>query len=202
MRATLFRSFGLTALPTLTVSMLLYGQETQDTTRLAELVVTPTRLPTPADAVVSSVTVITGEDLRARGVRFVQDALREVPGAAVVQVGSFGGVSSLFLRGGESDYVKVLIDGVPANQSGGAFNWANLTTDNVDRIEIMRGPGSVIYGSDAVSGVVQIFTRGGGHLRHVEWTRRRPRRNSSPHLLGGCQPVRHRRHVPVQQRLR
>ena len=79
----------------------------------------------------------------------------------MVQVGSFGGVTSLFLRGGESDYVKVLIDGVPANQAGGAFNWANLTTDNVDRIEILRGPGSVIYGSDAVSGVVQIFTRQG-----------------------------------------
>ncbi len=137
------------------------GQDTQDTTKLAELVVTPTRLPTPPDAVVSSVTVIEGDDLRARGVRFLQDALREVPGAAVVQGGSFGAVTSVFLRGGESDYVKVLIDGVPANQSGGAFNWANLTTDNVDRIEILRGPGSVIYGSDAVSGVVQIFTRRG-----------------------------------------
>ncbi len=137
------------------------AQETQDTTRLEELVVTPTRLPTEPDGVVSSVTSIKGEDLRTRGVHFVQDALREVPGASVVQVGSFGGVTSLFLRGGESDYVKVLIDGVPANQAGGAFNWANLTTDNVDRIEILRGPGSVIYGSDAVSGVVQIFTRQG-----------------------------------------
>lgn len=137
------------------------AQDAQDTTRLKDLVVTPTRLPTPPDEVVSSVTTISGDDLRVRGVRFVQDALREVPGAAVVQVGSFGGVSSLFLRGGESDYVKVLIDGVPANQPGGAYNWANLTTDNVDRIEILRGPGSVIYGSDAVSGVVQIFTRRG-----------------------------------------
>jgi vitamin B12 transporter len=139
----------------------LAAQETQDTTRLPELIVTPTRLPTRPEAVVSSVTTISGEDLRARGVRFVQDALREVPGAAVVQVGSYGGVSSLFLRGGESDYVKVLVDGVPVNQPGGAYNWAHLTTDNVDRIEILRGPGSVIYGSDAVSGVVQIFTRRG-----------------------------------------
>ena len=137
------------------------AQQPQDTTRLEELVVTPTRLPTPPDEVVSSVTTISGGDLRARGVRFVHDALREVPGASVVQVGSFGGVTSLFLRGGESDYVKVLIDGIPANQPGGAFNWANLTTDNVDRIEILRGPGSVIYGSDAMSGVVQIFTRRG-----------------------------------------
>jgi vitamin B12 transporter len=139
----------------------LSAQETQDTTRLPELIVTPTRLPTPADAVVASVTTISGEDLRARGIRFVQDALRDVPGVTVVQAGSYGGVSSLFLRGGESDYVKVLVDGVPVNQSGGAYNWANLTTDNVDHIEILRGPGSVIYGSDAVSGVVQIFTRRG-----------------------------------------
>jgi vitamin B12 transporter len=137
------------------------AQQTQDTTQLEELVVTPTRLPTPPDEVVASVTTISGDDLRSRGVHFVQDALREVPAASVVQVGSFGGVTSMFLRGGESDYVKVLIDGVPANQPGGAFNWANLTTDNVERIEVLRGPGSVIYGSDAVSGVVQIFTRQG-----------------------------------------
>ena len=139
----------------------LHAQDARDTTQLQELVVTPTRAPTPADAVVSSVTVIEGADLRARGLRFVQDALREVPGAMAVQAGSYGGVSSLFLRGGESDYVKVLIDGVPVNQSGGGYNWANLTTDNVDRIEILRGPASVIYGSDAVTGVVQVFTRGG-----------------------------------------
>jgi vitamin B12 transporter len=137
------------------------AQAGQDTTRLKELVVTATRLPTSPDQVVSSVTIIQGDDLRARGVRFVQDALREVPGAMVVQGGSYGGVSSLFLRGGESDYVKVLLDGAPVNQSGGAYNWANLTTDNVDRIEVLRGPGSVLYGSDAVSGVVQIFTRRG-----------------------------------------
>jgi vitamin B12 transporter len=146
----------------------LAAQETQDTTRLPELIVTPTRLPTTADAVVSSVTTISGDDLKARGIRFVQDALRDVPGATLVQVGSYGGVSSLFMRGGESDYVKVLVDGVPVNQSGGGYNWANLTTDNVDRIEILRGPGSVIYGSDAVSGVVQIFTRRGQGRLAVE----------------------------------
>jgi vitamin B12 transporter len=144
------------------------AQEPQDTTRLRELVVTATRLPTSPDAVVSSVTTIRGEDLRARGIRFVHDALREVPGAAVVQGGSYGGVTSVFLRGGESDYIKVLIDGVPVNQSGGAYNWANLTTDNVERIEILRGPASVIYGSDAVSGVVQIFTRRGEGRLAVE----------------------------------
>lgn len=154
-------AFPIAAVLLLTRATAAVAQEAQDTTRLEELVVTPTRVPTPPDGVVASVTTLSGDDLRSRGVRFVQDALREVPGASVVQVGSFGGITSLFLRGGESDYVKVLIDGVPANQAGGAFNWANLTTDNVERIEILRGPGSVIYGSDAVSGIVQIFTRRG-----------------------------------------
>ena len=142
-------------------SSTLLAQDVRDTTRLQEIIVTATRMPTAPDAVVSSVTTISGDDLRARGINLVQDALREVPAASVIQVGSYGGQTSLFLRGGESDYVKVLVDGVPINQAGGAFNWANLTTTNVDRIEILRGPGSVVYGSDAVSGVVQIFTRGG-----------------------------------------
>jgi vitamin B12 transporter len=146
----------------LSLAGVLNAQEVEDTTQLEELVVTATRTPTPPDAVVSSVTIIQGDELRARGIRFVQDALRDVPAAAVVQVGSYGGVSSFFLRGGESDYVKVLVDGVPVNQSGGGYNWANLTTANVERIEILRGPASVIYGSDAVSGVVQIFTNRGG----------------------------------------
>ena len=143
------------------ISTMAAAQEVQDTIRLRELVVTATRMPTPSDAVVSSVTSISGEELRRRGVRFVHDALREVPGATVLQVGSYGGVSSLFLRGGESDYVKVLVDGVPVNQAGGAYNWANLTTDNIERIEVLRGPASVVYGSDAVTGVVQVFTRRG-----------------------------------------
>ena len=161
MRASLGKQIALAAILAGVLPPWLQAQEAQDTTRLQELVVTATRIPTPADAVVSSTTIIRGEELRARGIHFVQDALREVPGATVVQVGSFGGVSSLFLRGSESDYVKVLVDGVPVNQPGGAYNFANLTTDNVDRIEVLRGPASVLYGSDAVSGVVQVFTRRG-----------------------------------------
>ena len=137
------------------------AQVSRDTVHLPELVVTATRVPVSPNAVTASVTRITGEDLAARGVRFVLDALREVPGATVVPTGSFGGVTSLFLRGGQSNYVKVLVDGVPVNRAGGAFDWSSLTTNNLDRIEVVRGPASVIYGSDAVSGVVQIFTRRG-----------------------------------------
>jgi vitamin B12 transporter len=120
----------------------------------------------PQAAPTATATVITAADLRARGITHVVDALREVPGAAVLQNGSFGANTSLFLRGGDSKYTQVLVDGVPVNQAGGSFNWANLTVDNVERIEILRGPASVLYGSDAVSGVVQIFTRrGAGRTR-------------------------------------
>jgi vitamin B12 transporter len=139
----------------------LHAQAPSDTVTVPAIVVTATRLPTPAGAVAPTVTVLRGEALRAQGIRTVADALRAVPGASVVTSGAFGAQTSVFLRGGESDYVKVLVDGVAVNQPGGAFNWANLTLDNVERIEVLRGPASVLYGSDAVTGVVQIFTRRG-----------------------------------------
>ncbi len=135
-----------------------------DTSRLADLVVSATRAPSAAP-IAAATTVLRGDDLRARGVRLVQDALREVPGVALVQNGSYGAVTSLFLRGGESDYVKVLLDGVPLNLPGGSFNIADLTTDDLDRIEIVRGPVSVLYGADAMSGVIQLFTRHGTATR-------------------------------------
>src|SRR5687767_15119150 len=136
------------------------AQET-DTARLETVVVSASKTPKPASTLTQAVTVISGDDLRERGVSRVSDALREVPGASVVQSGSFGAVTTLFLRGGESRYTKVLIDGVPVNASGGFFDFSHLTTDNIDRIEIVRGPSSVLHGADAVSGTVQIFTRRG-----------------------------------------
>lgn len=139
----------------------LAAQQPADTVELNPVVVTATRFPKPASTVSAAVTVLDGTALRAQGIHTVLEALRDVPGAAVVQTGSFGGQTSLFLRGGQSNYVKVLVDGVPVNQPGGAFDFANLTTDNVERIEVLRGPASVLYGSDAVTGVVQIFTRRG-----------------------------------------
>ena len=137
----------------------LIAQEAADTFRLPELTVTATRIPVPRNAVPAAVTVITGAELRARGINFVSDALRGVPGAAVVQGGPQGSLTTLFLRGGEADYVKVLVDGVALNAPGGAFDFGELTTDNIERIEVVRGPVSVLYGSDAVAGVVHIFTR-------------------------------------------
>lgn len=146
----------------------LSAQAVTDTARAADLVVTATRVPVPASAVPAATTVLHGDDLRARGVVLVLDALREVPGVTVVQDGSYGAVTSVFMRGGESDYVKVLLDGVPLNLPGGGVDFANLTTADLDRIEVVRGPASVLYGADAMSGVIQLFTRHASERGSVE----------------------------------
>lgn len=132
-----------------------------DTVEVEELVVTAHRVPVPRDALTGSVTVLDREEIRASGADHVQELLRTVPGASLARSGSWGDPTSLFLRGGESDFVKVLVDGVPVNRTGGAFDFSTLTLDNVERIEIVRGPSSVVHGSDAVAGVVQVFTRTG-----------------------------------------
>jgi vitamin B12 transporter len=137
------------------------SQEPPDTFRLDELVVTATGLPAARRAVPAAVTVFRGEDLRALGVHRVADALRLVPGAHLVSSGPTGSLTTMFLRGGEADYVQVLVDGVTVNEPGGSFDFAQLATLEVERIEVVRGPVSVLYGTDAVAGVVQIFTRTG-----------------------------------------
>jgi vitamin B12 transporter len=141
------------------------AQAPADTVTLAPVTVTATRLPVSRTAAPAAITVITGAQLRARGITRLTDALREVPGASVVQSGSFGAQTGVFLRGGESDYTKVLVDGVPLNDAGGAIDLAHLSVDDVDRIEVVRGPASVLYGSDAVTGVIQIFTHAPGRSR-------------------------------------
>jgi len=144
------------------------AQVAKDTARIAPVVVTATRSPIAAGRAPASISVITGEQLRREGITTVNDALRQVPGVSVVQTGSYGGQTSLFIRGGESKFAKVLIDGVPVNDAGGAFDFSTLSTDNLDRIEIVRGPASVLYGSDAVAGVIQLFTRPGTGGTHVD----------------------------------
>jgi vitamin B12 transporter len=138
------------------------AQQHGDTVQLAPIVVTATSVPTAADRLANRVTVLTARDLAAAGVHTVADALAGLVGLAVVRTGPYGSGTSLFMRGGESDYVKVLVDGVAVNDPGGAYDFAHLTVDNVDRIEVVRGPVSVLYGSDAVAGVVQVFTRARG----------------------------------------
>src|SRR5678815_1717002 len=135
--------------------------QSPDTATLSAVVISATKSPASRISLTQPVTVITGAQLRSRGITRVTDALRTVPGAILVENGSTGSVNSMFLRGGESRYTKVLIDGVPVNAPGGFFDFSHLTVDNIERIEIVRGPASVVYGADAVSGIVQIFTRQG-----------------------------------------
>jgi vitamin B12 transporter len=161
------RRGGTTAIAiTIVAASPLSGQT--DSVKLKAVIVSATVTPTTEASAPQPVTVITGAELRRRGIARVSDALRDVPGAMIASNGSVGSVTSLFLRGGESRYVKVLIDNVPVNSAGGAFDFSHLTTDNVDRIEVVRGPASVIYGADAVSGVVRIFTRRGSGRPSLE----------------------------------
>lgn len=128
---------------------------------LPRVVITATRVATASGSGISASTIIDRAFIERSGVRDVAELLRLVPGVTVARSSGPGSQSSLFLRGGENDYVRVLIDGVPVNDPGGAMDLAWLSTDDVDRIEVVRGPASVLYGTDAVTGVVQLFTRRG-----------------------------------------
>jgi vitamin B12 transporter len=127
-----------------------------------EIVVTATSVPEEEKQVGSAITVITREELEKHEAVVVSDVLRSVPGLDITQYGTPGSLTSLFTRGTNSTQTLVLIDGVRMNSpyfSG--YNWSGLTTENIERIEIARGPYSALYGSDAIGGVVQIFTRPG-----------------------------------------
>ncbi len=139
------------------------AQEAEDepqATVAAKIVVTANRQESPADAVGSSVTVITAEEIEARGKITVAELLRTVPGTEVVRGGGSGQITSVFLRGGNSSHTLVLLDGVRVNSTTtGAFDFADLAADQIERIEVVRGPQSALYGSEAVAGVVSITTR-------------------------------------------
>jgi len=125
------------------------------------VVITATRTAAQSNELGGSIAVITGEDLRRTNQSLVSESLRLIPGLVVAQTGGRGGITSIFARGGESDYNKVLIDGVPVNSAGGLFDFSPLTPENLDRIEILRGPGSALFGSDAMTSVIQLVTRRG-----------------------------------------
>jgi len=125
------------------------------------LVITATRTELPLSETQGSVSLVSGNEIERLHLTLVSESLREIPGLTIVQTGGRGGLTSLFSRGGESDYNKVLIDGVPVNAAGGAFDFSALTTENLARIEVARGPGSALFGSDAMTSVVQLITRRG-----------------------------------------
>lgn len=127
------------------------------------VVVSATRTPQPLDHVGSSITVITGEEMERRQTRIVSDVLREVPGFAVSRAGPVGQITRLRIRGAEGNQTLVLIDGIEANDpaADSEFDFAHLLAADIERIEALRGPQSVLYGSDAAGGVVNIVTRSG-----------------------------------------
>ena len=127
----------------------------------ASVVVTAEAEPLPVQQTTAPVDVITQSDIAQRQLRTLPDALLTSPGVSIGRTGSEGGTASIFLGGGNSSYTKVLVDGTPVNEPGNAVDFSNFTLDNVDKVEVVRGAESAIYGSDAVAGVVQIFTHRG-----------------------------------------
>jgi len=127
-----------------------------------QVVVSATRFDIPLDQSPASVSVINSEDIEQKQIQRVSEALREPPGLSVVQTGTAGQLTSVFMRGLPSEDMQVLLDGIPINQGlSGAMNFADFTTDDIDRIEVVRGPQSTIYGPRALAGVIQIFTKQG-----------------------------------------
>ena len=129
------------------------------------IVVSAAQIDVPLSRAADSVTVVTAADLEARQIETVADALRLVPGLAVTRSGGRGALTALFPRGGASNYTLVLVDGIRANSFGGGYDFAHLSVADVDRIEIVRGPESALFGSEAIGAVVHIVTRRGGRPR-------------------------------------
>jgi vitamin B12 transporter len=139
--------------------------------QLAPVSVTATRLPTATDELGSSVTIVSGEEIEQRQLRTLSDALRDVPGLGLVQAGGPGGQTSIFIRGTGPNHAKVLIDGMPATDpstSNGAFNFGPFGAADIERIEVLRGPQSGLYGSDAIGGVVNVVTKRGSGPPHLD----------------------------------
>jgi len=125
------------------------------------VVVTATRTPVPAEISGSQVESVSGEQLATMQPVAANDALRFLPGAIVNTAGQRGGLASLFVRGGDSTYNKVIVDGVTINEPGGTFDFGNLPMSEADQMEFLRGAQSTLYGSDAMTSVVQVWTRNG-----------------------------------------
>ena len=125
------------------------------------VVVTATRTPALAEETGSNISTLESGQLETMQPTAADDAVRFLPGAVVNTAGQRGGLSSLFVRGGESNYNKVMVDGVTINEPGGTFDFGTLPLTEANRMEFLRGTQSTLYGSDAMTSVVQVFTRTG-----------------------------------------
>ena len=135
------------------------GENNGDSESGEKTVITPTRTKQLLKNSGSSVSVITQKDIESRKTPLLLDVLRQAPGLEVTRTQGIGGTTSLFIRGASSAQTLVFVDGVRMNSpTTGAFDFANLTTDNIERVEILRGPQSTLYGSEAIGGVINIIT--------------------------------------------
>lgn len=125
------------------------------------VVVSATATPATVEQSATSADFLSSDQLKLLNPVSAGDALSYMPGAIVSDAGQRGGLSSLFVRGGESNYNKVIVDGVPVNEPGGIFDFGVVPMDNVERVEMVRGPESTIYGSDAMTSTVQMWTATG-----------------------------------------
>ena len=125
------------------------------------VVVTASRTAEATASVTESHSVFTADDVAALGGRSVADVLRWVPGLNVESTGREGEITSVYARGGESDYNHVLIDGVRVNDDGGGYDFGRISAAEIDRVEVVRGAQSALYGSDAIGSVIQVFTKRG-----------------------------------------
>lgn len=123
--------------------------------------VTADRTAVPTSLIGASTTVLDRQAIEDRQQLLASSVFESVPGVMVVRSGGLGSVTSVFVRGGESDYNKVLLDGIPLNEPGGTFEFANLAEEDFDRIEIVRGPQSALIGSDAMASTIQFFSHRG-----------------------------------------
>jgi vitamin B12 transporter len=127
----------------------------------SSVVVTAQAEPLQVQQTAASVSVITRGEMEARQSVTLPDVLLYVPGIAISRTGPEGGSASVFVNGGNSNYTKVLVDGTPVNEPGNAVDFSNFTLDNIDKVEVVRGAESAIYGTDAVAGVIQVITHRG-----------------------------------------
>lgn len=148
----------------LTFNYFLFPQDSTKIYQLSDVVVSATKISTPSLELANSVTVIDSNKINQSNKISLVDLLNEVPGLSITQSGGAGKLSYVYLRGGNSNHTLVLIDGVEINtpsDPSNAYDLANILTDDIQRIEILRGPQSILYGSDAISGVINIFTKKG-----------------------------------------
>ncbi|MEW6170300.1 MAG: TonB-dependent receptor [Candidatus Omnitrophota bacterium] len=135
-----------------------------DEIELERIVVTPTQTEEMVGKTGDSVTVFTMSNIEGQNLETVKDMLKETPGLHLVEAGKFGGLTSAFMRGSDSGQVKVMIDGVRVYDpisTNSAFDFAFLSLDNIERIEIVRGPQTTLYGSDAIGGAINVITKKG-----------------------------------------